>query len=156
VAIENSKLQLMMAHTAPYNAIIEYSKTNVPTEQWTHLALTYDGSAKASGLRIYLNGTELQTTIDQDNLYKDIMFKDPKTQPGLQFGGWDRGKGFTGGLQRDITVFSRDLAALEVLQLADQKKFKAIVNKEPEALGASEMTLLKDFTLLPFLYNKKN
>jgi hypothetical protein len=38
VALENNKFQLVMAHTAPYNAIIEYSKINVPTEQWIHLA----------------------------------------------------------------------------------------------------------------------
>ena len=147
VAVENGKLQLLMAHTAPYNAIIEYSKINVPTDQWTHLALTYDGLGKAKGYKIYLNGTELETIIDQDNLYKDIMLGDIKSQPALQFGGWDRGKGFAGGLQKDITVFSRDLASLEVMQLANKKQFESVVNKAPASLSGIEKNLLKNYYL---------
>ncbi len=144
LALENNKLQLVMAHTAPYNAIIEYSKNDVPKEQWIHLALTYDGLGKAKGYKIYLNGTELETIVDQDNLYKDIVFRDPKQQPGLQFGGWDRGKGFAGGLQRDITVFSRDLSSIEVMQLSNRQKFEGIVNKVPATLSVIEKTLIKD------------
>ncbi len=145
VAVENNKLQMVMAHTAPYNAITEYSNMDVPMAQWIHLTLTYDGLGKASGFKIYLDGIELQTTVDQDNLYKDIMFKDPKQQPGLQFGGWDRGKGFTGGRQKDITVFSRDITSLEVLQLANRKRFDTIIKKAPAALGAMEKAVLRDY-----------
>jgi hypothetical protein len=147
VALEDNKLQLVMAHTAPYNAIIEYSKIDVPKEEWVHLGLTYDGLGKANGFKIYLNGAELETVVDQDNLYKDIMLGDFKNQPGLQFGGWDRGKGFAGGLQKDVTVFSRDLTPIEIMQLSNRNKFESIVNKAPSTLSAIEKNILKDYFL---------
>jgi hypothetical protein len=49
-----------------------------------------------------------------------------------------RGKGFAGGLQRDITVFSRDLTVLEVVQLANRIKFESIINKVPPHMSAIE------------------
>ena len=154
LALENNKLQLEMAHTAPYDAIIEYSKTDVPRNQWIHLAVTYDGSGKASGYKIFLNGKEMQTVVDQDNLYKEITFQ-PKMQPALQFGAWERGKGLTNGKAKDITVFNRELAALEILQLAKQTSFNAILNKQPAALSPTEKNLLNQFYLYSFSAEQK-
>ncbi len=155
LALENNKLQLEMAHTAPYNAIIEYTKQDVPRDQWIHLAVTYDGSSKAGGFKIYLNGTEMQTVTDQDNLYKDIVFADPKQQPALQFGAWERGMGLTGGKIKDITVFSRDLAYLEVLQIADSKSFTEIFNKSAASLTATEKLFFKEYYLANFSARQK-
>jgi hypothetical protein len=84
-------------------------------------------SGKAVSTNIFLNGKEMQTVVDQDNLYKEITFQ-PKMQPALQFGAWERGKGLTNGKAKDITVFNRELAALEILQLAKQTSFNAILS----------------------------
>lgn len=147
LAVENNKLVLEMAHTAPYNAIIEFSKQDVPKDQWIHLTVTYDGSSLAEGYKIYQNGIELQTVVDQDKLYKDILFDDPKMQPGLQFGAWDRGKGLTGGKIKDITVISRDLTPLEVLQLARPALFKETITKDHSDLSDNERELLREYYL---------
>jgi len=154
LAIEDNKFQLEMAHTAPYNAIIEYSKTNVPLNQWIHLAVTYDGSGKAAGYKLFLNGTEMQTTVDQDNLYKDITFPS-KMQPDIQFGAWERGKGLTNGKAKDITVFTRELSAIEIMQLARQSSFNGILNKPTADLSAAEKNLLKQCYLSSFSAKQK-
>lgn len=143
LALENNRLQLLMAHTAPYNAIIEYSRTDVPRDHWIHLCVTYDGSSKASGYKVYLNGSEMPTIVDQDNLYKDIVFPG-NMQPALQFGAWERGKGLIKGKARDITVFSRDLSALEIMHVHNQNATTTIFNKTADQLTNAEKLALKD------------
>ncbi|MEP7230203.1 MAG: DUF1553 domain-containing protein [Ginsengibacter sp.] len=145
LALDNNRLQLEMAHTAPYNAIIEYSKTDVPRDKWIHLAVTYDGSSKASGYKLFLNGKELPTLVDQDNLYKGILLDDPKQQPAIQFGAWDRGKGLMNGKIKDIAVFSRDLSLLELLQIANPVSFAAVINKNSSDISVAENQLLKEY-----------
>ncbi|MEJ7913591.1 MAG: DUF1553 domain-containing protein, partial [Chitinophagaceae bacterium] len=154
LAVEENKLQLEMAHTAPYNAIIEYSKVDVLRNQWIHLAVTYDGSGKASGYKLYFNGIEMQTTVDQDNLYKDITFP-ASMQPALQFGAWERGTGLTNGKAKDITVFGRELAALEIMQLAKQSSFNSLLNKQPAQLSPADKNLLKQCYLAAFSAEQK-
>ncbi|MBX2815408.1 MAG: DUF1553 domain-containing protein [Saprospiraceae bacterium] len=64
---------LRMVHNLSHNLIDVYSDTTVPTEKWMHLAFTYDGSASAEGITLYLNGNELSKTVRRDRLYKTII-----------------------------------------------------------------------------------
>ncbi|MEO6001118.1 MAG: DUF1553 domain-containing protein [Chitinophagaceae bacterium] len=152
--IKDNRLELEMAHTAPYNAIIEYTKKDIPRDQWIQLTVTYDGSSSASGYKIYLNGEEMETTIDQDKLYKDIVFYD-NNPPGLQFGAWERGKGLAGGKANDITVFNRELSSLEIIQLYNAKTFAGILSKQPDNLLPAEKVLLKSYYFANFSASAK-
>lgn len=143
--LKDNKLELKMAHTAPYNAIIEFSKEDVLKAQWTQLTLTYDGSSKASGLKIYMNGKELETTIDQDNLYKDIMLW--VSPQGLQLGAWSRGKGLTNAKANDVVVFDRELMPVEVQQLYNPSTFAALSKKAVGELTEPELAALKNYYL---------
>lgn len=141
--VKDDKLELKMAHTAPYNAIIEFTKDDVIKGEWIQLTLTYDGSGKASGLKVYMNGKEMETDIDQDNLYKDIiLWVNPQS---LQLGAWSRGKGLTGAKANDVLVFDRELAPLEVQQLYQPGTFGAIAGKRVQDLSAAEKELLKQY-----------
>ncbi|GAB3648574.1 DUF1553 domain-containing protein [Echinicola sediminis] len=115
------KLELLLAHTWPDNAIEKHSLEEIPRNEWIHLAMTYDGSSKADGLRLYLNGEELQMKLVNDNLYKDIIFGNYEDQiykspiePGLKIGGRWRGFGIKNALVEDIKVYSKQLTGLEV------------------------------------------
>ena len=125
LALRESKIELMMAHTWPYNNIIKLSEQEIPKEEWVHLTMTYDGSSKAKGLKLYVNGTEAKMKTEKDNLYKDIIFLPEgeeisgiPEEPGLQLGARMRGKGFTNGLIDEIRVYERELALPEVATLA--------------------------------------
>lgn len=113
----NNKFELALSHTAPSNAITRVSLQEVPREKWFQLVMTYDGSGKADGLNLFIDGRpwQLETTMDQ--LYKDILLNGGN-QPGLQVGGWDRGLGFKGGRIDDLLVYNRTLTPLEIRQLA--------------------------------------
>ena len=56
-----------LIHFWPGNAARVQAKEAVPVGQWSHLIMTYDGSSKASGLRIFLNGKSLEQEVVKDN-----------------------------------------------------------------------------------------
>ncbi|CAN5207455.1 DUF1553 domain-containing protein [soil metagenome] len=114
--IRNDKVAVSLTHTWPYNNIVKLSKQKLPKEKWTHLVMTYDGSSKAKGIKLYINGLPAELETEKDNLYKDLIF--PGNQPGLQVGADWRAVGFKNGLVDDLVVFEREISAPEVLLLA--------------------------------------
>jgi hypothetical protein len=120
--LRDDKLELSMAHTAPSNAITKISKESVPRGKWIQLTLTYDGSSKASGLALYLDGNEMPMQTVMDQLTKDILFKGD-VQPGLQVGAWDRGYGFKDGRADEVLVYDRVLTSFEIKILAGQSSW---------------------------------
>lgn len=77
------------------NAIVERPLDDMPKDKWVELTLTYDGSSKADGVKLYCEGTELLTEAINDNLYQDIIFNvnQNPADPGLEIGAIWRGKG---------------------------------------------------------------
>ena len=49
----------------PDDALKVVSNKAIEAKRWTHVCVTYDGSAKASGMKIYIDG-EAQETDDRD------------------------------------------------------------------------------------------
>jgi hypothetical protein len=149
LSLKDNKLELLMAHTAPYNAITKITKEGIPRDRWINLALTYDGSSKAKGLRLFLDGKEMETTTTHDNLYKDILFEGDD-QPGLQVGAVWRGKGLKGALVDEVSVYDLELSPLEVLQIADFSRYREILLKDLKQLSQEEKMALKAFYLNNF------
>ncbi|WP_018475187.1 DUF1553 domain-containing protein [Echinicola pacifica] len=151
--LRDNKLELLLAHTWPDNAIEKHSLGEVPRNKWVHVAMTYDGSSKAEGLRLFMNGQEMKMKLVTDNLYKDIVFGNYEDQiysspiePGLMIGARWRGFGIKDGLVDDIQVYSRELTALEVSAWAEQD-YAALLKKSPEQLSAAEKKLLSEYYL---------
>ncbi|NMH86020.1 DUF1553 domain-containing protein [Flavivirga algicola] len=150
--IKDNKIEALLAHVWPDNAIVTQSLIDVPKERWVQLTMTYDGSSKASGVNIYLDGKKLKTETVVDNLYKDIVFNNQsigiyagKTEPGLRIGAIWRGKGLRNGIVDDLLVFNRELTALEVLQITDKGQLKQLTSKSSSELSNSEKKLLEEF-----------
>ena len=151
---KDNTFELLLAHVWPDNAIVETTIKEVPREQWIQLTMTYDGSSKASGLKLYMNGEHMQTNTEIDNLYKDIIFHDLEDyiypepiEPGLQIGARWRGKGIAGAIVDDLKVFTKELTPLEVLKLSDPKLLKPLISKTSEELSGTDKKLLTDYYL---------
>lgn len=146
LSLKDNKWVITMAHTAPSNAITRISEQDVPREKWVQLTMTYDGSSKADGFKLYLDGNEMAMETEIDQLYKDIIFF-RKTEPALQVGGWWRGLGFKGGKVDDIVVYNRTLTPFEVKILAKKANWISILNKNKNQITGEEKAILKDFYL---------
>ncbi len=148
--IKDNKLELLMAHVYPDNAIVERTLKDLPKEQWLQLTMTYDGSSKANGFKIFVNGAEMKTQVVNDNLTKDIVYdheNNPRRnkEPGIQVGARWRGKGISGAIVDDLLVFDKELSELEVLKIADNDSYKEIIGKSYDNLSATEKKLLKHY-----------
>lgn len=152
--IKDNKIEALLAHVWPDNAIVTQSLINVPKNKWIQLTMSYDGSSKAKGVSIYLDGEKLETETKVDNLYKDIIFKNQsigiykgKTEPGLRIGAIWRGKGLRNGAVDDLMVFNRELTQLEVMQISNKKGLNEIISKSSNSISKTEKELFTKYYL---------
>jgi hypothetical protein len=97
----------------PEDALKVNSKGNtVKFGKWQHVLLTYDGSGKASGFRIFINGEA-----DKDlKLAKDSL-KGETSATTLRIGQRIKGSPLAGGSIQDVRVYARALGAGEARSL---------------------------------------
>ena len=107
-----------LIHFWPGNAIAVRATRALALNQWSRLTITYDGSSRAAGIRMYLDGAPLATTVVRDRLVKDITYRkeagDQSDPPSLTLAARFRDSGFKNGLIDDLQVFDIELTAAEV------------------------------------------
>jgi hypothetical protein len=121
-------LSASVNHVFPDNSIEVVSQQPLPVGRWCHLVMTYDGSSRASGLKLYLDGQPMPTRIRVDHLQQSTLHRvDPRTG---EVGNWgDPGNLRLGYVESnmpkldstavdELKVFDRALTALEVAALA--------------------------------------
>jgi hypothetical protein len=123
LTLDHGKPFFGLIHFWPGNAIAIRAKQELPLNEWSHLTITYDGSSRASGIQLYLNGTPLETEVVRDNLYKDIVHRaewgDKEVgKVYLQLAGRFRDSGFKNGAIDDLQVFNVRLAEVEIKALS--------------------------------------
>jgi hypothetical protein len=116
ILIQDGKLCADLVHFWPGNAIGIATKDAIPLNQWVHVTMTYDGSSRASGLVLYVNGRRAECEVVRDKLTKNITGGGGDE---LTVGQRFRDRGFKNGLVDEIAVFDRALTPLEAAQLCD-------------------------------------
>jgi hypothetical protein len=101
--------------------------------QWQHVFVTYDGSAKAKGFRIFVDGKEAKLNVEADTLKSST-----KTETPFLVGRRKKGATLSNAHVKDIRVYGRKLEAKDVLRLALAAKAKALLAKAPKDRGAKE------------------
>ncbi len=77
VVLDRGKIQVNLVKRWLDDAIRVETKTAVPAGAWTHVAVTYDGSRVAGGIKIYLNGQLSPITVLLDELNQSFQTKEP-------------------------------------------------------------------------------
>lgn len=130
-----------LIHFWPGNALAVRAKQALPVNAWSHLAVTYDGSSRAGGVHLYLDGKPLETEVVRDHLYKDIQHRSEwgdGDAGGVQvtLAGRFRDSGFRNGLLDEFQGYDVELTAAEVAALAlaspaDPNTPPAVVSPSP-------------------------
>jgi cytochrome c553 len=123
LVLEEGRPFFALIHFWPGNALAVRAREPLPLGEWSHLTITYDGSSRAAGLRLYRNGLPLATDVVRDQLYKDIRHRaewgDADVgQIRLTLAGRFRDRGFKDGLMDEFMVFNTELTPLEAAWLA--------------------------------------
>ena len=121
----------------PADAIKVRTKRKLTPDEWQHVFVTYDGSGKAAGVRVYVNGELWDWTIEQDGLSGPVTSKGP-----FYIGRRNGGSSYK-GLIDDVRVFSRVLSATEVAALADADAVTPLLAKPAEQRTDEDIATLR-------------
>jgi hypothetical protein len=123
LVLDNGHPVVSLVHFWPGNAIQVRAKKPIPEGEWTHLTAAYDGSSRAAGVRIHVNGVAVECDVVRDRLTRDITHRadwGDHDADGVQLslGARFRDVGFQKGAVDEFQVFDRDLTPLEVAEVA--------------------------------------
>ncbi len=122
--IEGGRPAVHLVHKWPEDAVKVVGKKELPKDKWSHVCVTYDGSSKAGGLRIYVNGEEQSTDRPADKLANSIRTETPFTI-GQRHGGSRLEKT---GIQ-DLRLYQKQLSPDDVRAIASVSRLKWLATK---------------------------
>lgn len=141
---QRRQIGMHIINSWPGNGLKVVGKAQVPANKWVHVAVSYDGSGKAAGVKVYYNGQPQQTNVENDKLSATIQTDVP-----FKIGQRSNGEAYTGGLQ-DLRIYTRVLNEGEVASLANLTRYAATLAKAPEDRTNDERNELYDFWLTSF------
>lgn len=131
--------------TTPTMAVRVASVDRLPLDgDWKHLFFTYDGSGKASGIKIYLNGVPMATQVVSDSLDGKTI----RTQAPMQLG-WRNPEANPAKETRyqDIRMYARTLNADETKRLPFEDYAAEIATKPAAQWNADQWHVMGQFYL---------
>ncbi len=144
VGIQRRAAHAMVRLTShwPENSIQVRTRDRFTQGEWTHLAFTYDGTGKASGLKLFLNGKLQQTDILSDTLSGPIL-----TKADMQIGAKEPdAKPFTGSMD-DLRFYNRVLPLQELEYVGVHYPMQATLSGVGGKLTVPEEERLRDYYL---------
>ncbi len=131
--IEEGRLSWSLIHFWPGNASAVRTESELPTGRWVHVVATYDGSSRADGLALYLDGARAGVEVVRDHLWKPITAGDPGP---LALAERFRDAGLARGAIDELWVFDRELSGLEAAWLASTGTERALPRLEDAGSAA--------------------
>ncbi|TWT84409.1 Planctomycete cytochrome C [Planctomycetes bacterium CA13] len=148
---EGSKLSAKLCHFWPGDAIAIETTVPLEAKQWYHVVVTYDGSSRAAGLKIFLDGKLSETTVVKDHLTRNISewgdSYEKNDQFDLAIGSRYRDRGFVGGKVDTFEVFDRQISAIEVAQLFDGHSLEELLRAPESELTQHKRACLREYYL---------
>ena len=143
--LEEGRPSFSLIHFWPGNAIRVRALEPIPPDRMVHLAVVYDGSLRAEGIRLFVDGREVETGTVRDRLRKNIT---GGGHDAIAIGARFRDKGLRGGVVDDFVVHDRELSALEVRHLHDGESLRRLRGKPSGDLTGEEREALFEFHVL--------
>jgi hypothetical protein len=131
--------------TTPESAIRVVALTPLPLDgAWKHIFFTYDGSGRASGVKIYVNGTEISTAVVSDDLRGATI----RTQAPMQLG-WRNPEEHPAKDARyqDIRLYARALNPDEVERLPFEDYASELASRPPAQWTEDQWHVMSEFYL---------
>jgi hypothetical protein len=127
--VGDGQISVHIIHQWPGNAIKVITNKKLQADKWQHVMATYDGSSKAAGIAIYVDGEKWDWRIEQDGLSQSI-----KTDKSLLIGSRHPGSRLKGSVDQ-VQVFASQLAQADVQRLAKTAAIAPLL-----AIDAAERT----------------
>lgn len=137
--LEKGRVALGLHHMWPGNSLKVVTKSAMSVNTWTHVTVTYDGSSRANGVRVYLDGVPAELHVIRDGLFKDITYGG---EPNLAIGYRFRDSGFKGGKVDEYRIYDRALTPLEAAHVAGRDDLATAWRTKPDKLTVAQRNKL--------------
>lgn len=141
IMLSGGFIEVHLVHRWPTDAIKVRTKQKLKANEWQHILATYDGSGKAAGVRVYVNGKAQPWDIQEDDL------KGTLTSKGPFFVGRRNGGSEYKGLVDEVRVYGRVLSESEVASLAGQNPIAPLLAKAASDRSQDEQNQLRNHYL---------
>ena len=74
LTLEDGRPFFGLIHFWPGNAIAIRAREPLPLGRWSSVVVTYDGSSRAAGIGLYVDGVAVAVDVVRDHLFKDILY----------------------------------------------------------------------------------
>jgi hypothetical protein len=140
--LESDRVGMHVIHRWPDDALKVVAKTPLQPGQWYHVFVTYDGSGKAAGAKVYLNGALQPVDVQADQLKETIRTKVP-----FKVGQRHTSERLQGVMLQDLRLYGRTLSGQEVEQLAKAPRAQELLAKQADKQTPPERNELFDWWL---------
>ena len=125
VMTPSGQLQAGVYHDKNKEKAVVESAGRITIGAWTHVAMTYDGSGRAAGISIYINGIKQSTK----ELFDDLNRKSISNGNYFLVGNWTprrarsgRYQGFEEGWIDEVRIYDRTLSPVELATMVGKGK----------------------------------
>ncbi|MHC2066301.1 DUF1553 domain-containing protein [Bremerella sp. T1] len=136
--LEDGKLKWSLIHFWPGNAISVKATDAFPINAWHQVVVTYDGSSRADGLSIFVDGKEIEREVVRDKLTKQIT---GGGHDHISIGERFRDRGFKDGWVDEFSLYEIELTSAEVAKLSMQPPSESMLQQH---YSARELSSRKD------------
>jgi hypothetical protein len=139
VWIQDGKPGIHMISKWPEDALKVVSRRRLEANKWQHIFVTYDGSSKAAGVNVYIDGRLQEVDRDPDKLQNTIKSKAP-----FKIGQRKKGDHLEKAGVQDVRLYSRALKMEEIVALKEKPRLAYLVSKPAEKRTEDEQKALYD------------
>jgi hypothetical protein len=131
--LEGGRPSTHLIHKWPDDAYKVIGKKSIEKGKWTHLTMTYDGSTKAAGVKIYING-ELQ----ENEVAADKLQSTSRTTVPLSIGTRNTTSPLEKAGLQDIRFYTRALKPTEIASLGQGLRLQRLLSMPADKRDKSE------------------
>ena len=135
--LDRGRVQVHLVHQWPGAAIKVKTKAKIKKDAWQHVFVTYDGSSRAAGVKVFIDGKAQELEVEQNGL-KATM----RTKRSLYVGRRHSGQRYQ-GLVDELRIYDRQLTPAEVARLAGQDQIGPLLAKERAARTEKEAQTIR-------------
>lgn len=135
----NGQFGVHLINSWAANAIKIQSEAKMQNKKWHHVFATYDGTGKAAGFKLYLDGKEVPFKVLNDNLTATTKTKIP-----FRIGRREVGANFSGFLD-DIRIYNRVLDETDINLIMKQDSAAVIFSKAALSNGEIDKEFLRNY-----------
>ncbi|MBC7853157.1 MAG: DUF1553 domain-containing protein [Pirellulaceae bacterium] len=143
--VQARRAGMHIVNTWPGDAVKVVAQAQVPANEWTYVSVTYDGSGKASGVKVYYNGQPQKTNVEADKLQNSI-----RTTVPFKLGQRHASEPLSGLTIQDLRIYKCLLSPAEIESLAKISRFAGILTKAADQRTDAEKNELYQWWLGTF------